>query len=85
MFEFNQIFVTGLKNYLRSNKNILNSTMNLLYLFCFILRYYTMFVVSFAKKKITDPIYWYNLLIQNNSNYEDMFDMIYWLNAGIFV
>ena len=49
--EIKQIYNDGLREYLRSSKNIVNSTMNVLYLASFGMKYYTIIEVSMGKKK----------------------------------
>lgn len=82
MNEFNLLFSSGLKNYLSSAKNIVNSTMNLLYLFWFGLHIYTILIVRVDKLKIKQKAYWDTLLMANYTDYEDVCDTIYWLNTG---
>lgn len=82
--EAKQIFHDGLKEYLQSWKNILNSTMNIIYLASFFLKYYTLVEVFFAKKKAMDPQFWISLAATNTSEAlnDEFYRMIYWLNAG---
>jgi hypothetical protein len=84
--EAKRIMHEGLSQYFHSWKNILNSSMNVLYLASFSLKYYTIFQVIKYKNFIKDPIYWQkiNSLNQNNSEIltQESITGIYWLNAG---
>ena len=69
----------GFRSYFTSYKNIMLTTMNLLYLVNFILKLYSILMVKFSKSTI--------LIMEqnwNNSNYSDVniIDHLYWLNGG---
>ena len=84
--EIKQIYHDGLREYLRSSKNIVNSTMNVLYLASFGMKYYTIIEVSMGKKKIAEPTYWSNLVSNMSNQYyeKDAYNTLYWLNSGLF-
>lgn len=72
----------GLKSYFASYKNIMLTTMNLLYLLYFILQLFSVLMVKSSKSKINER----NWNLSNASDYseEDIINDFYWLNAGEF-
>ncbi len=85
--EAKQIFHEGLKEYLQSWQNILNSTMNIIYLASFFLKYYTIVEVILAKQKAQSPEFWLKMTSENSSTTalkEEFYRTIYWLNADRF-
>jgi hypothetical protein len=83
--EIKILYTYGIKDYLRSWNNIVNSSMNILYVSSFGLKYYTMFVVSLNKKKLLDQNFW-NMLARVNTTDVDaqneFTNTVYWLNNG---
>ncbi len=85
--EAKQIIHEGLKNYLKSWQNMLNSTMNIIYLTSFILKYYTIVEVIFARQKALDPNFWLRMSSKNTNMTllnQEFYGMIYWLNTDRF-
>ena len=77
------IAIEGVKEYLQSWKNILNSTMNVIYLCSFFLKYYTLAEVHLAKQQVSSAAFWAQLAQPNASaaHERQLFAALYWLNA----
>ena len=83
--EIKLIFQDGVKDYLQSWKNILNTTTNILYFASYSLKYYTLIIVYIKKKEAFNSELWSELAAVNNvtsSQETSVYKMLYWLNAG---
>lgn len=83
--EVKHVFYYGIRDYLRSWNNMVNSLMNVLYISSFGLKYYTMYIASFSKKKVLEKEFWDKAVGLNGSSVDEqkkIYDTIYWLNNG---
>lgn len=83
--EIKQVYNNGIKDYLRSWNNIVNSLMDVLYIASFGLKYYTKLVVSLNKIKVLDDKFWENaanLNVTDLDGQKEVYNTIYWLNSG---
>ncbi|RNA03569.1 Short transient receptor potential channel 6 [Brachionus plicatilis] len=81
--EVKHVFYYGIRDYLRSWNNMVNSLMNVLYISSFGLKYYTMYIASFNKKKVLEKEFWDKAVGLNGSSVDEqkkIYDTIYWLN-----
>lgn len=84
--EVKLILQEGVKDYLQSWKNILNTTTNILYFASYSLKYYTLIIVYLKKKEAYNSNLWSDLASLNNITYSQetaIYKMLYWLNAGM--
>ena len=86
--ECRKAYKYGLRDYLRSFKNILNCIMNMFYVASFVLKYYLMVVVSVRLGKMASARYWQDMLIRSASANvsesvppREIADHVYWLNS----
>ncbi|CAF3484392.1 unnamed protein product [Rotaria sp. Silwood1] len=85
--EIKQGYTDGLKDYLLSWNNIVDSCMNILYISSFALKYYVFFKVRLASQTLDKPEFKANLQnIYNLTETEQyhMYQTFYWLNADRF-
>jgi hypothetical protein len=83
--EIKEIYNYGIKDYLRSWNNIVNSAMNILYFAAFGLKYYTMLIVRLNINKLNSEAFWREIVSVNETELDkqiDIYQTFYWLNNG---
>ncbi|CAF4832795.1 unnamed protein product [Rotaria sp. Silwood1] len=82
--EIKQAYNDGLQDYFLSWNNIVDSCMNILYLSSFALKYYVIYQVIHATKKLSDNAFESkieNICSLSKSDQLDIYRTFYWLNA----
>lgn len=85
--EIKQIFSDGFINYVHQWNNTVDSCMIALYIASFGLKYYTMFMSHFYKKRLDDPLFWEKIENLNETDFtsqNEVLKVFYWLNDGNF-
>ncbi|CAF1249920.1 unnamed protein product, partial [Didymodactylos carnosus] len=85
--EIKQIYIDGIKDYLLSWNNIVDSCMNILYLSSFALKYYVFIEVTYALKRLSQADFQDKVSTVFNSTPSKQMDVwytFYWLNADRF-
>lgn len=83
--EIKNVYSYGIKEYMRSWNNVVNSINSVLYFCSFGLRYYTLMLVKINITKVTSESFWTNALSSNGTNIKlqkEIYESIYWLNGG---
>jgi hypothetical protein len=78
----------GLSDYLLQPNNVIDLTMDFMYLISFALKYFTLAIVSVQKDKIESESFWSQVESLNStevSSQIEVYSTFYWLNSGNFL